>query len=398
MKKTLAFIMMLAVLFSLAACGTEDGGSAASPTPDSPTTTTNAPADEGLPVTGAKSSHLDSGTDPLQIAFIIYSWSDDQGIYIQECAEHLEENFNVKFEYISANNTAEETISAVESLCSKGVDGIITANTKGFQSWASICEENGVWYSIMLGCLEDADDQEFAATCKYFLGSLGNLDYSFLGEAYAEFTIDQGYESILVAAPSRGMQTQADQMVAAYEAALDAAGISYSETRSSFGELFTSVAAELAANTYDVIYCPLSMMNFAVSNVYANDLVGTTQVMGHGLSEDLEDARSAGVVSMFSDNFTSGIGVNFALVANAIEGNHYADWPQDTYVNITSPCFIIRDEAEYELYSAKVRNYDESPILCNADMVKQLIASYNADASYAAVKDYVEGISLDTLQ
>jgi ABC-type sugar transport system substrate-binding protein len=214
-----------------------------------------------------KSSHKDAGTDPIHIAFIIYSWTDDQGQYIQQYGKYLSDNFNIRLEYISAENTAEDTIDAVESLCSKGVDGIVLANTKGFQSWAAICEENKVYYSIMLGQLDDEDDRQFAAACKYFMGSLGNYDYNPLGEIYAKYTLDKGYKSILVTGSSPGMLMQTDQMISGYTSALDKAGVKYTTVRAGFTQLFTAVAGTLATNTYDVIYCPIGVMDFAIGNI-----------------------------------------------------------------------------------------------------------------------------------
>jgi ABC-type sugar transport system substrate-binding protein len=394
MKKKLAACFLAgALLLVLASCQKKEGSSSSAGAGQAQNSTVS-----GLPVLGAKSSHQGAGTAPISIAFILYSWTDDQGVYIQQYGDYLSKNFNVRLEYISAENTAEATIDAVESLCSKGVDGIILANQKGFQSWAAICEENKVYYSIMLGQLDDEDDRIYAATCKYFQGSLGNYDYSSLGQIYAKHTVDKGYKKVLVTGAAPGMQTQTDQMIASYCAALDQAGISYKTFRSAFNQLFTGIAAALASDTYDVIYCPISMMNFAVSNIYANRLVGKTRTMGHGTSEDLEDAMKAGVISMFSDNMTSDIGVNVAFIVNAVEGNTYPDWPKNECVNIQAPAFIIQSEADYEVYTKQVRNYDTNPFLCDVETVQSMILSYNRGATFGSVKTYVETMSLEKLR
>jgi hypothetical protein len=140
------------------------------------------------------------------------------------------------------------------------------------------------------------------------------------------------------------------------------------------------------------------MMNFAVSNIYSNNLVGKTKTMGHGTSEDLQDAMDAGVVSMFSDNFTSDVGVNVAFIINAVEGNKYKDWPADKFVFISAPAFVIQNEADYAAYTKYVRNYESNPFLCDADKVRSMILSYNGDTSFGEIKDYVETMSLDKLK
>jgi ABC-type sugar transport system substrate-binding protein len=398
MKKKLFVIVLLAGITALGLISCKKNPAPVTGTNPGAAAGAGAALTEGLPVKGPKSSHLNSGTPPISIAFVIYSWTDDQGQYIQQYGNYLAKNFNVTVEYDTAENNAAATIDIVETLCSKGIDGIILANQKGFQSWAAICEENKVYYSIMLGQLDDEDDRAFAATCKYFQGSLGNYDYSFLGEIYAQNTIDKGYKNILITAASPGMQTQADQMIAGYCAALDKAGLKYKLARAGFNQLFTSISAALAAETYEIVFCPLSMMNFAVSNIYANKLVGKTKAMGNGTSEDLEDAIAAGVVDMFSDNMTSDVGVNVAFIINAVEGNAYPDWPVNQCVNIQAPNFIIRGEDDYSVYKKNVRNYDTIPFLCDVEKVKGMVLSYNSGATFGAIKDYVETMSLDKLR
>jgi ABC-type sugar transport system substrate-binding protein len=402
MKKKLFTIFLLAVIMALGliSCNkTPATGSNAGTAPAAGSSPGAAAAvTEGLPVKGNKSSHLNSGTAPINIAFVIYSWTDDQGQYIQQYGNYLAKNFNITVEYDSAENSAEATIDMVETLCSKGVDGIILANQKGFQSWAAICEENKVYYSIMLGQLDDEDDRAYAATCKYFQGSLGNYDYSFLGEIYAQHTLDKGYKNILIAGAAPGMQVQTDQMIAGYCVALDKAGVTYKIVRAAFNQLFTAVAAALAAETYDIVYCPISMMNFAVSNIYANKLVGKTKAMGHGTSEDLEDAIKAGVVDMITDNMTSDVGVNVAFIINAVEGNVYPDWPANECVNIRAPSFVVISEDDYSVYTKNVRNYDANPFLCDMAAVKSMILSYNSGATFGSIKNYIETMSLDKLR
>jgi ABC-type sugar transport system substrate-binding protein len=380
MKKALcmAFVLVLGVSAVFAGGGQQDGSA-------------GAPA-------RLKSSHKDAGTDPIHLAFIIYSWTDDQGQYIQQYGKYLADNFNIRIEYISAENTAEDTIDAVESLCSKGVDGIVLANTKGFQSWAAICEENKVYYSIMLGQLDDEDDRQFAAACKYFMGSLGDYDYKPLGEIYAKHTLDKGYKNILVTGASPGMQMQTDQMIAGYTAALDKAGVKYTIVRAGFNQLFTAVAGALAATTYDIIYCPMSVMNFAIGNIYSANLVGKTRAMGHGTSDNQKSAIDAGVLDMFTDNFTSDVGVNVAMIINAVEGNQYPDWPKNECVYIKAPTFIIQNTGDYAVYTQYVRNYTSNPFLCDVDAVKNMIVSYNKNATFASVKNYVETMSLDVIR
>ncbi|MCC8046893.1 MAG: substrate-binding domain-containing protein [Clostridiales bacterium] len=346
---------------------------------------------------GITAAASDDSADPLQLAFVLYDWSDDQGTYLESYLNYLADNLNITVECVSYTDSVEDMINVIESLCSKGVDGIAVASDEGFQSWAQICEDNEVYCSIMLGRLGDEDDREFAAGLDYYLGSLGTYDYSFLGEAYANYIIESGYESVLIAAPSQGLQDQSDQMVEGSVAVLEEAGITYELIQTAWSDLFSSVAAAVAAADYDVIYCPLSVMSFGVPQIYTNNLIGQTVVMGHGTDESMADAIDSGIVAMFSDNLTTSVGVNVALMINAIEGTMYEDYPADECVNIQSPTFLIQNEEDFEIYTEYIRNFDDPVYYISADAVKDMIVSFNSEATFEGVKSYIEGLSLENV-
>lgn len=347
------------------------------------------------PSTG-KTSHVDGEGEEINLAFVLYNWTDDQGTYLESYLEYLEENMNISVECVSYSDSVEDMIDVIESLCSKGVDGIAVASDDGFQSWSDICEENEVYYSIMLGCLSDEDDREYAKDLKYYLGSLGTYDYTFLGEAYGDFIAEQGYQNVLIAKPSRGLQDQADQMGDGVIPVLEENNISYNLIESSWGDMFSSVAAELASDSYDAIYCPLSIMSFGLPNIYANNLVGKTVAMGHGTDETMSDVYGS-LITMFSDNLTTSVGVNVAMTINAIEGNQYPDYPEGEAVNIQSPTFIIQSEEDFETYTEYVRNYEDPVYYISYTAVEDMIQSYNPEATYNGIKDYIENLSIENL-
>lgn len=398
MKKIIALFLALVMVLALAACGSGDNKGQSDPGPNAgqnPGQSSNAP--QGGGVTSGKSSHKEDGTDPIQLAFVLYDWSDDQGTYLESYLNYLAENMNITVECVSYSNSGEDVINVVESLCSKGVDGIAVATNDAFQSWAQICEDNEVYCSIMLGCLNDEDDREFAEGLNYYLGSVGTYDYGFLGEAYANFIIDSGYQNVLIAGPSQGLQDQSDQMVAGAVPVLEAANINYELIQTEFKDLFSSVAAATASASYDVIFTPLGVMSFGLPQIFANNLVGKTVAMGHGTDESMADAINAGTIAMFSDNLTTSAGVNVAMMVNCIEGNQYPDYPAGQANNIQSPSFIVQGPEDFALYSQYVRNFENPIYYLNADLVRDMIVSYNSGATYAGVKDFIEGLDISNL-
>lgn len=386
----------LAGVLMLCGCGSSTQEPSTSPVSDEQNAVQEEELSVGAAVTGDKSSHAEDGKDPIELAFVLYDWSDDQGTYLESYLNYLADNMNISVECVSYSDSTEDLIDTVESLCSKGVDGIAVASDAGFQSWAKICEDNGVYCSIMLGRLSDEDDREYAAGLNYYLGSLGIYDYSFLGEIYADYIMKNGYENVLIAGPSQGLQDQADQMVAGTVAVLDENKVKYELVQTAWADLFSSVAAAVASDSYDCIYCPLSVMSFGLPQVYSNNLVGKTVVMGHGTDESMSDVFGT-IVAMFSDNLTTSVGVNVALMVNAVEGNTYPDWPSGTAVNIQSPILVIQTEEDFEVYSQYIRNFENPVYYLNVAAVQDMIMSYNGDATYAGIVDYIENLSLDNV-
>ena len=395
MKKIMALLLTLVMVLSLAACASS-GSQGQSNSAQNSGQSAGGSSGGGAAVSG-KSSHKEDGTDPIQLAFVLYDWSDDQGTYLESYLNYLADNMNITVECVSYSNSGEDVINVVESLCSKGVDGIAVATNDAFQSWAQICEDNEVYCSIMLGCLNDEDDREFAKGLNYYLGSVGTYDYGFLGEAYADFIIDSGYQNVLIAGPSQGLQDQSDQMVAGAVPVLEAADINYELIQTEFKDLFSSVAAATASASYDVIFTPLGVMSFGLPQIFANNLVGKTVAMGHGTDESMADAINAGTIAMFSDNLTTSVGVNVAMMVNCVEGNQYPDYPAGAANNIQSPSFVVQSPEDFALYSQYVRNFENPIYYLNVDLVQDMIVSYNAGATYSGVKTFIEGLDISNL-
>lgn len=405
-KILLAFLLTLVMAVGvLTGCGADKGDDAASSTGTNEQTDENEQnedsTEENADTANEDTDKADSTEDgeTIQIAMIMYDWADDQGQYLQQCGAYMEENFNVKFEYVSTGTEAEEVISTVENLCSKGVDGIMNAMTQGFQSWAQICEDKGVYYTVLLNTI-DKDDEAFVAGCNYFAGSAHRSEYTQLGKDYAQQVLDGGFKNVLFAAFAEGMLNSNDQMVVGFKEVMDAQDdITYKVINAYPQDLFASITAELAGGNYDGILTSVSVMDFGVGNIFAGELVGQVRAIGHNIDPSTDEAFGAGIVAYITDNLTGIVNMNFVMLVNAIEGNELLGTP-DGYWNIEVPSIVLGDAESLATYREYVRSTDDdskSTYAFTADEMKRFIVSYNSDASYDEFKAYIEETTVEAI-
>jgi|GEM_PF-5228388 len=389
-KKLTALMLLIALVMGVvSACGggsTETEGAKA----DSETKNNTAAASSSEETTGE--------AEELKIAVVMYNWADDQGLYLQQCGAYLEENFPVKFEYITTGQDADEIINTIDELCTAGYDGIMNAMTAGFQSWAQICEDNGVYFSILLTTI-DEDDEEFASGLEYFCGSAHRSDWTQLGRDYANQALEAGCFNILYAGFAEGMLKSNDQMIKGFKEVMDTrADVTYNVITQYPDNLFEAITTELAGGGYDCVVTSVSVMDFGVGNIYANDLVGTTSAIGHNVDETLDEAMEAGIVIYATDNLTSIMNMNYVMIANAVNGKELEGTP-DGYWNIETPSVAIDSVETLSTYREYVRSTDEdNPTYAfNADEVRKFLTSENPDATFSEFESFIVETTLEKI-
>lgn len=334
----------------------------------------------------------------LKIAMVMYDWSDDQGQYLQQCGAYLEENFPVEFEYITTGTDADAIINTIDELCTAGYDGIMNAMTPGFQSWAQICEDNGVYFTVLLSNI-DKDDEEFASGLKYFAGSAQRSDWTQLGKDYANQAIAKGYKNILYAGFAEGMLSSNDQMIKGFKEVMDAQNVSTYKVITQYPDnLFGAITAELAGGAYDCVVTSVAVMDFGVGNIFANNLVGKTSAIGHNIDATTDEAMGAGIVAYISDNMTSIVNMNYVMLANAINGKELKGTPEG-YWNIETPSVVIDSMDTLTLYREYVRSADEKNPTYAFDVedVKMFLTSENPDATFADFETYITETTIEKI-
>ena len=115
MKKALSITTAIALMLSLAACGSSAAPSSAAPAADSTASST-----------AESSSAAESTSDKKDLTFgyIAYDMSDIWNEYSAKAFEYAAEQNGVKTVVLDSKNSLEDSVTAMESLIQQGVDGI----------------------------------------------------------------------------------------------------------------------------------------------------------------------------------------------------------------------------------------------------------------------------------
>jgi len=332
--------------------------------------------------------------EPYKFAFIMYNWEDNQGLYLKSYCDYLTNYFNIEWEFITAGPDADTVIEAVETLATAGdVDVIFNSMTSGFQSWAEICKENQIYFTVPLN-VPDADDMDYAATNEYYLGSAQYSDLTPYAMEYGEELVSRGYKKLLVTGFVPGIINQCQQIIAGLTAVIE----EHAETDPEYSievlvdlpeNLFPSITAAISDPTkeFDILFGTISTMDFCVANVYAADMVGKVKVAGFNADQTAEAAFQAGVLDSITDNFTAVMGVNVVYAINALEGNTLPGTPPAA--NIEPVPLFIGDLETLATYRQYVMNDDYSVHGLTGEELQQFILSLNPDATYADFETYI---------
>lgn len=404
-KKILTIVLVTLVIGVLfAGCG-DDGATTTTGAPETTATTAATTTSAGQATTttgGATPTTAASKPGPYKFAAIMYNWEDNQGLYLKAYTEYLSQYFDITWEYITAGPDAESVISAVETLCSKGVDCIFNSMTAGFQAWGDICKEYETYFTVPLN-VPDVDDREYAAANPFYLGSASIADFTQIGREWAEYLTGKGYKSFLATGFVPGIIGQVQQTLAGFKEVIDQKAATdpsykYEELLAIPDELFPTITAALSDPTkeFDLLFSTISTMDFAVTNVFMTERVGQVKVAGNNADQTSADAFKAGVLEALQDNLTAVYGVNVVLAINALQGNTLPGTPTD-FKNIDTPTLFIKSLSDMELHQQYVMNADMTVHAITGEELQQFIVSMNPDATWDSLAQWVGESTLEKI-
>lgn len=198
MKKITVLVLIAAMLFSLAGCGTTTPEVAPTATPAAVTPTEAAPAG-GEDANAGPELSADGRfpAETVKIGFVNYDTTAEQVLSIQSYFGDLQKSFNFEVIWSESLSNAEQEFNFIEQCAAAGCKAIIGYYNEGKEESAKLSSSLGMYYWGLSGLPEA---YEAVKNDPYYLGcfnSANNRDYEF-GYAIADMLVKSGSHKVIV--------------------------------------------------------------------------------------------------------------------------------------------------------------------------------------------------------
>ncbi len=397
MKKAIAWLLLLVLCLSLAACA---GSPDAPQTPEKPT-----PSDTTL----------------HKIGVIVYNTGDAEVIGFREYLQgYIESNFEmVQFVYSGSISSPEEELDFIQKACDSGVEGFMSFLTYDLQAEVALCEKNHAYYLLASGTVSDRDFDAVAEN-PWFLGVFGpGKAYEFqagadLVRCFTEQDVGNRY-FILSGGASLGNEMHYQRTFGILNALAVAYGVSFSSAREElaatdktitletdnltvticpgyivFDEYLEAAKAAFAAGTYDAVLSVLPPEEMI-------SVIGKTPLA-------VVDSFHTRNLQLFTDGslqcvvgkYSSMVGPAFALMLNAVTG--YADDFRENgrAIEVRQGFWIADSQEDYiEKYTL---SQSDSMNAYNFDDLSHVLRIYNPNANLNELVALAEACSYYAVQ
>ena len=166
MKKAFAWILALAMVFALAACGGEK------------------PA--------AKQDK------PVKIGVLVADVSGEEALGFRAYYEnYIAKNYSVEFTYTEQLEDAAAEKSAIEKFAAQGYDAILSLSSSDRSTQIETAAANKLYYGVVSGMLDDAQFEQYKSN-PYFVGQIGpSMDTEYeAGYAMGKYFADKGVKTV----------------------------------------------------------------------------------------------------------------------------------------------------------------------------------------------------------
>ena len=316
MKNVITVVFVFAVLLGLSGCGNVKKETTGSKQPEisSKEQKADAPNKSGE-VCGDENGKYTIGV-------IIHTTTDFLCSKYKAYSDYLGKAYGVRFNYYIIENFADETyLSAIENLCSQGVNAIITTNFSGTAvlQGLKICEQNEVYLGVGWSQIDETiHDQVFASN--YFVGSSYEADYD-AGYQIIESLISSGCKNIAAIGYEPGItchDRRWDGMMKAFEdnPKINKAG----EYR---GLEFTKAVEDFLAadSSIDGIAITLLGTEYCAEPIKSAGREGKVKIAFCDFSENCQKSLDNGDTVCAIGGQYCDVVFPFVLLYNALEGN-----------------------------------------------------------------------------
>lgn len=390
MKKVIALLLALVLVFALAACGGETTPSAAPSTAPSA-----APEAEPsvAPEVGEPSG--DTGLAGKKIGLMMYSTTTPWAINIIETIEYLCEQFGMEFQVAEAGNPG-EVITAAENLLAADIDGMVCAMDGGIANQVmALCEAQGVYTSFAWTDNLGAEFYGELVASEYYAGSVNSKDFD-AAYAMTQHCIDMGANEWVFLGMPEGSGDANDNRALGFKQCLEDNGL----------ELLSE------ARTYDKVEGAQNLItNFPELNGFGSGLnaaknaAGALETAGkfgdnqvymfcYEAAEDyVQDYFDQGALHGCADGIAGHVELAFAQVCNALTGNKLVDENGEAF-GYACPYIIAYTGEEF---AALYANSYNGNMIFSLDEIKDLIAAFNPDLTAEDFQQVIDNFSMEDL-
>lgn len=378
MKKILSYALILALLFSVVACQTDNGDD---------------PGDDDV-VGEAEASFereepQDTGDLPkYKIAFTYYFFEDKLGGQFRESIRYLADAFNVDAVFFESG-TGDEQISNWESVLTAGdIDGVITVGVT--PALMEVAKRYDVPVVTACGFPSVADEISGTAAYDNFLGGVIDDDY-WAGYRTIEALYDAGARNFVFSGLTIGMvKSHDDRMNAMKDFVAEHSDMELLADSYTLGEGASDVP------TFNASFPELEAMAFSAigdgvySAIETEGLVGEIKLSGVDISSQTGTYFKNG-----TQVWTCGGQYATAMVGFAVLYNYLADGTR-IIENTAEP--IVRKYIEitsYDDYKQYVEYVESEVPTYTADEIAQMIHYFNPDVT---IDDYLEDAEAYSLE
>lgn len=394
MKKALSILLVLALAFNFAACGS---------TNDTPSGTQDVPASNSETVESDNAGDQIFPAETVYIGVPVYDESDSEFILLKEYFEYLEDNLNIKFVYSEAIGDADDEIAFIENCSVNGCSAIFDTYDVIGSSVIDICAGHGMYY---LGSpsdmgTEDSELYEQYKNNEYWLGGAstgGDASYE-RGYLTGKFVAESGYQNVVYTSGGAVMGIDLFvQMRNGFFAALEEYGFDGELTEITgfpSDDWYAQQATALADMSVDCIASGLGGITFWVQPIMSAERTDSLDLvaLGGALDDVYYNAYRDGVVNYILVNNTQIRSYSIVCLLNALNGDLDVVKPDGVSRLLGIFSWEVTDVKDFE----KVYEMSLNERILNVDDIRSMIKALNPDATFEANAKLVTEKDLDVI-
>ena len=336
-----------------------------------------------------------------KIGVILYGKDDNMGAAVYSYLNHAAEVLgNVKLVWDLGAYDVDAQISSTQNLIAAGCEGILVLPMVDdtVQQMSDICEQSGVYFSLMFRDITDETIREAVYANEYFLGFVREDDKT-VAKQMVKVLADSGVTNIGVQLMAAGnsLSIRNDGM---YEGA-EEYGI---KVEAEFP--VTSSGDVSGNNTYiqntldsypDVNGIYLTTASIGLGEGAANLLSGiqnkgSVKLASFDVFDGMSDAFDNGVLACAAGGVNPDALFSFMVLYNAVDGVRLSDEVVELYQNF----LLVTNSEECTIFEKYIGNTEYQ--VYTEDQIKSLAGRYNPEVTLKDYQDLMEQYSIEWLK